>query len=96
LGGVALRKHDSRLVGHYHGSTWYAVPGVDRTICLVGIEGQLSWGGCTHAAVLKDRVIYDGWENAQHEVEVAALANDGLTRVTYPGGATGSGTTRSS
>src|SRR4051794_35899614 len=56
---------DSRLVGHLAGASWYAVPGEDNTVCLMGTKGELSWGGCTLAAILKDSVIWNARQNDQ-------------------------------
>jgi hypothetical protein len=84
-----FRNADSRRVGSYHGTTWYAVPGRHHTLCLAGLaHGKnvlaRTFGPCTDMRVLARRAIVffhaSGPDWGGSKMEVAGLANDGLTR----------------
>lgn len=90
--GTHFRNSNSRRVGSYHGTTWYVVPGRHHTVCLAGIEDGQTFGPCSVMDGLARRPILFGRATGKlqdgPDYEFAGLANDGLTRVRYPGGTT--------
>ena len=85
-----FRSADSRRLGTYRGTTWYAVPGRHHMICLAGIDkAGNTRGPCTEGPDLAHHPLIiataSGKDQGGPDMIEAGLANDGLTRVTVKG-----------
>lgn len=85
-----FRNANSRRVGTYRGVRWWAVPGLQHTICLAGLNKQgETFGPCSDSSTLQTRPIVFGYATGKDQdgdhVILAGLANDGITRITVAG-----------
>lgn len=85
-----FRSADSRRVGRYRGTTWYAVPGLHHMVCLAGLRDDgTTLGPCTDGRDLASHPLAiataTGKRQDGPEMVEAGLVNDGLTRVTVSG-----------
>jgi hypothetical protein len=88
--GAHFRSSDSRRLGTYRGTTWYAVPGVHHTICLAGIKDGQTFGPCRDADALSWSAIWmaraTGPIQGGKHFNVAGIVTDGFTRIRWWGG----------